>query len=228
MENIVIYPSAPRLENIVIYPSVPSVPEYRTAIDSKPAGIPEVDWHDANNCEGCKWHEKMCYALISGNSVGYQYDKQWALLWKEYEKRCPKYASQKKKPEGNGKHKGVFTGTLTMSPNDPYNEEDMVTAIKKIMAQQTCEVKRYKWNIEKTAIGVSHCHFMYECVAQGRIHAKVFARYWKLWKEPYPRKAGVGFAGGYHEPVKSEIAYKEYIEKDGGRGQSTWTDDMEV
>jgi len=88
-------------------------------------------------------------------------------------------------------------------------------------------VKRYKWYIEKTKAGTPHCHFMYECDSGGRIEIKVIKRYWKIWAETRFTKPGSHFAGGYHCPVKSETAYSEYIEKDGGRGQSTW-DDMEI
>jgi len=132
-----------------------------------------------------------------------------------------------RKKEGNGKHNGIWAGTLTMSPTDPYNEETMVDAIKKIFKQQTCPVKRYKWYIERTKADVPHCHFMYECQSGGRIEIKVIQRYWKIWSEDRFTKPGSHFKGGYHCPVKSEIAYSEYIEKDGGRGQSTW-DNMEI
>jgi len=56
---------------------------------------------------------------------------------------------------------------------------------------------------------------MYETVSGGRIHAKIFMRYWKLWNEGI--RHGNGFQGGYHKPVKSDIAYDEYIAKDNGR-----------
>jgi len=124
-------------------------------------------------------------------------------------------APKKKHHEGNGKPKGLFAGTLTMGVTTPETEETMVKAIKKIMNQQTCPVKKYKWYVEYTERGLPHVHFMYETYTGGRIHAKVFMRYWKLWDEGI--RHGKGFQGGYHKEVNSEVAYDEYIQKDGGR-----------
>ena len=128
-------------------------------------------------------------------------------------------APKKKHHEGNGKPKGIFAGTLTMGTTTPENEETMVTAIKKIMSQQTCPVKKYKWYVEYTERGLPHVHFVYETEQGGRIHAKIFMRYWKLWDEK--ERHGKGFQGGYHKEVLSETAYEEYISKDGGRSGSS-------
>lgn len=122
---------------------------------------------------------------------------------------------------GNGKDSGIFAGTLTMSPEDATNEAEMCSSISKIMAQQTCPVKRYAWYLEHTENGLPHIHFIYETESRGRIHQKVFKRYWKTWDEK--QKIGRGFRGGYHKYVESETAYKEYIEKDGGRHVDKWT-----
>jgi len=132
--------------------------------------------------------------------------------------KCERHGTEnikKKHHEGNGKPIGVFAGTLTMGVTTPETEDTMVKAITKIMNQQTCPVKTYKWFVEYTERGLPHIHFMYETYAGGRIHAKVFMRYWKLWDEG--KRHGKGFQGGYHKEVKSEIAYDEYIGKDGGR-----------
>lgn len=118
---------------------------------------------------------------------------------------------------GNGVHQGLFAGTLTMSPDDKYNEEDMVGAIKKIFAQQTVPVKKWAWYREYTKNGTPHIHFVYETESGGRIHKKIFQRYWKLWDEPRNQTGRGGFPGGYHSPAKSPTAYIEYISKDGGR-----------
>lgn len=114
---------------------------------------------------------------------------------------------------GNGKPKGLFAGTLTMSTSDDYTQDDMLKAIRKIFSQQTVVVKRYAWYLEYTDAGTPHIHFIYETDEGGRIHAKIFKRYWKIWDEHQP--IGKGHRGGYHKPVASETAYKEYIEKDG-------------
>jgi len=116
---------------------------------------------------------------------------------------------------GNGAPKGKFAGTLTMGHDTPESEETMVVAIKKIFNQQTCIVKECKWYVELTKAGLPHVHFMYETVSGGRIHAKIFIRYWKLWNEGI--RHGNGFQGGYHKPIRSDVAYDEYIAKDGGR-----------
>lgn len=119
--------------------------------------------------------------------------------------------------KGNGTHNGLFVGTLTMSPNDPYNEEDMIGAMRKIFAQQTVPVKKWAWYREYTKNGIPHIHFCYETEQGGRIHKKIFQRYWKIWDEPRNQTGRGGFPGGYHSPAKSEIAYLEYMSKDGGR-----------
>jgi len=125
--------------------------------------------------------------------------------------------NSKNSHSGNGVHQGLFAGTLTMSPDDKYNEEDMVGAIRKIFAQQTVPVKKWAWYREYTKNGTPHIHFVYETESGGRIHKKIFQRYWKLWDEPRNQTGRGGFPGGFHSPVKSPTAYIEYISKDGGR-----------
>lgn len=125
---------------------------------------------------------------------------------------------------GNGKPKGIFAGTLTMSTSDPYNQNDMIAAARKIFSQTTCPVKRYAWYLEYTDAGTPHIHFLYECDEGGRIHAKIFKRYWKIWDER--QRVGKGHRGGYHSSVQSETAYKEYIEKDGSiHCENKWATD---
>jgi len=122
---------------------------------------------------------------------------------------------------GNGKPTGIFAGTLTMAPTDATNENEMCNSIIKIMTQKTCPVKRYAWYKEYTDKQLPHIHFIYETEAGGRIHAKVFKRYWKTWDEKI--KQGNGHRGGYHKLVDSETAYTEYIEKDGLTHVNKWT-----
>lgn len=112
---------------------------------------------------------------------------------------------------GNGKPKGIFAGTLTMSPNDPYNEKDMISAIIKLMKQKSCPVKRYAWYLEYTNAGTPHIHFIYETQSGGRITAQTFGRCWSLWDENI--ECGRGHKGGYHSFVHNEDAYLEYIAK---------------
>lgn len=127
----------------------------------------------------------------------------------------------KKSHRGNGKPTGIFAGTLTMSSKDETNENEMCVAITKIMNQQTVPVKRYAWYLEYTKNELPHVHFIYETHTSGRIHQKIFKRYWKTWDEAV--KIGAGHRGGYHKLAESETAYTEYIAKDGGRGVNKWT-----
>lgn len=124
----------------------------------------------------------------------------------------------KKTHRGNGKPEGLFAGTLTMSPSDTTDELQMIQAIKKIFNQQTCPVKKWAWYVEYTDAGLPHIHFCYETETGGRIHQKVFKRYWKTWNES--ERMGKGFRGGYHKNCDSETAYLEYIAKDGGKHDS--------
>ena len=119
--------------------------------------------------------------------------------------------------KGNGVHQGLWVGTLTMSPADGYNEEDMINAMRKIFAQQTVPLKKWAYYREYTKNGTPHIHFFYETETGGRIHKKIFQRYWKLWDEPRNQTGRGGFPGGYHTSAKSETAYLEYMSKDGGR-----------
>lgn len=116
---------------------------------------------------------------------------------------------------GNGTHQGWFAGTLTQSVDDDTTEDDMVRAMEKIFSQKTCSVDKYAWYVEYTKKQTPHIHFIYITTTGGRIHAKVFKRYWKQWDEK--RRLGKGHQGGYHCPVYSDVAYREYISKDGGR-----------
>lgn len=143
--------------------------------------------------------------------------------FEEHRRNCPVMLEKSKKysHKGNGVPKGSWAGTLTISPSDPYNEEDMVDAIKKIMRQQTCPVEKYAWYVEYTDNGLPHIHFIYKTPNGGRIHQKVFKRVWKIWDES--QKVGAGHRGGFHRLVHSEEDYLRYIGKENGRHQNNWT-----
>jgi len=125
---------------------------------------------------------------------------------------------------GNGAPKGAFAFTLTKSPTDDLSEEDMLAAVRKLMAQKSCPVEKYAWYLEygneedKTH---PHIHGMYETVKKGRIEVKHFMRAWPIWGEtsdnPRERRMGAGFRGGYHRPVKLNEAYSQYIAKSNGQ-----------
>lgn len=176
--------------------------------------------HDAIKCDGCIWHSRWCKEMTTMGLTPYDFERYWEKGMKEWKSRCPMW-KKNTTHKGNGTPTGIFAGTLTMSPDDKLNEEDMVHAMKKIVSQQTCPVKNYAWYVEYTDNGLPHIHFIYEAESGGRIHQKVFKRYWKQWDES--KKMGQGHRGGYHKHVQSETAYLEYIEKDGGRHMNQWT-----
>lgn len=142
----------------------------------------------------------------------------------DYHTKCDKHGTFNQLPikpkhhEGNGRPSGAFAGTLNMSWDWNENEDTMVEAIKKILYQDTCPVKRFRWNLEYCKDGKPHIHFLYETKSGGRIHSKVFKRYWTYWGESkYSMIKKERFTGGYHQPCSQEEAYIRYIGKDKGR-----------
>lgn len=126
------------------------------------------------------------------------------------------------KHSGNGAPQGAFAFTLTKSPNDDLTEDDMVRAVRKVMNQKSCPVKRYAWFLEygnKETKEHPHIHGMYETESGGVIEKKHWQRAWKIWDPA--TKLGAGFRGGYHRPVRSEENYDDYIAKDGGLGEKS-------
>lgn len=119
-----------------------------------------------------------------------------------------------KSHKGNGAYQGQFAFTLTASPSDNKKKEDMVEAVRKLMAQKSCPVKYYAWYLEYGDMELQthpHIHGMYETESGGRIEAKHFKRAWKIWDEK--QRLGAGFRGGYHRPVRDKEAYSDYIKK---------------
>lgn len=148
---------------------------------------------------------------------------QWLREPKNYGV-CEWHGTEQIKPKhhiGNGKPKGIFAGTLTMSSSWPTNEEEMVSSIKKIFRQKTTPVKRYVWFVERTDAGLPHIHFIYETFTGGRITQQVFKRNWQWWDESTP--CGRGHVGGYHRYCHAEEEYIDYISKDKGRHENKWT-----
>jgi hypothetical protein len=161
---------------------------------SEPKDLPPIDFSVTCDCEARK-----CDCTINCFPCGIE-----GVL-----------PSKEKHHVGNGKHKGIFAGTLNMAPTWPENEVTLINAIQRIMKQKTCPVKRLHWNLEYTKANLPHIHFMYETVTGGRIHSKVFQRCYHHWDES--KKCGEGHQGGYHREVYSEEEYMEYIKKDNGR-----------
>lgn len=175
--------------------------------------------HINNNpdyCEECKQINTMCVSLVDDWHKVKEYN-YWFDLFLRHDPKTHVTAPPKTSHKGNGVHNGLWAGTLTMSPNDGLNEEDMIGAMRKIFAQQTVPVKKWAYYREYTKNGLPHIHFCYETETGGRIHKKIFQRYWKIWDEPRNQTGRGGFPGGYHAPAKSETAYVEYMSKDNGR-----------
>ena len=173
------------------------------------------------NCSHCNKYVLMEDEIGRDTKMShFDFEKIYKMIFKAY-RSCPIHGL-KNEHKGNGKPKGIWAGTLTKSTTDEeITEEDMINAIKKIFTQKTCPVKRYIWYLEYTAKNVPHIHFIYECESAGRIHQKVFKRYWKIWDESV--KVGKGHRGGYHRLCESELAYKEYISKDGSqKSENKW------
>lgn len=148
-----------------------------------------------------------------------------ATAWNDVELKCvmkkwvethfdPVHRGKHKHHKGNGAPQGAFAFTLTMSPKDGYTQDEMITAVRKIMGQQSCPVKRYAWYLEYGDMEAKthpHIHGMYETENGGRIERKHFRRAWPLWDES--QRLGAGFRGGYHRPVRDGEAYSDYIAK---------------
>lgn len=178
---------------------------------------------DGCTCDSCYWAstegERPLFDLVNGPD--YIYQRAFKAYLKQWRENCPRYCHIKPHHKGNGAPKGMFAGTLTVAPTDPYNEEDMVQAIRKVFkGQKTCPVKRFSWYLEYTEANLPHIHFIYETPTGGRIPAKVFKRAWPIWNER--REMGAGHRGGYHRVVSDSEAYMKYIQKDKGRHETSW------
>lgn len=180
-----------------------------------------MEIHKTEDCPACQRHERELSSLARANYPFAYEHQEFKKIMKQWYQTCPGW----KKPHhvGNGKPKGIFAGTLTYSPNsDNKNENDMVTAIKKIMRQKTCPIKRYAWYLEYTEKGTPHIHFIYETEKGGRITSQTFKRQWDIWDESV--HCGNGHRGGYHKHVADENAYMDYIAKDNNiRHENNWT-----
>lgn len=141
--------------------------------------------------------------------------KQWREHLDTYHKRLSRSHA------GNGTYKGPFAFTLTKSPTDDLTEEDMIKAVRKLMAQKSCPVKQYAWYLEYGDVENKthpHIHGIYETETGGKIEKKHFKRAWPIW-DPAVR-CGAGFRGGYHREVMLNENYQSYIAKQSGTHDS--------
>lgn len=179
---------------------------------------------EAQHCPACFkfWvtDDMALYSLLDDRL----YDKMFKQSLNDVRRNCPalveKWALKFNPTRSNHKPLGTWAGTLTMSDKDATNEEEMISAIKKIFRQKTVPVQKYAWYLEYTANGLPHIHFIYRTASGGRIHAKVFRRIWKFWDET--QNVGAGHRGGYHRLCHSEDEYMKYISKDQGRHEINW------
>lgn len=185
---------------------------------------------EATDCDVCaKCYDILC---ISTFSKQYQLAINLGVTKAEACKQLRDFLEDHintthKKPKhhiGNGKPQGAFAFTLTKSPKDPLTVGDMLSAVRKVMSQKSCPVKRYAWYYEDKGRDEHgdaihpHIHGMYETDTGQQIEAKHWKRAWDIWNPKKP--LGAGFVGGYHRPVRSEEAYSDYIKKDGGMSES--------
>lgn len=173
-------------------------------------------------CNGCcpAWNEFNQRMLDWANAGA---TKSTESIWKVYRRHSEQYHNVQKAQErsGNGMYQGAFAFTLTASPADGRTEEDMVKAVRKVMNQRSCPVKRYAWYLEygdEETKRHPHIHGMYETHTGGVIERKYWKRAWDLWDPTTP--LGKGFKGGYHRPVRDDERYSDYIRKQKILGES--------
>lgn len=183
-------------------------------------GVDKSSWFPDVCCTSracCKTCCEIDSAMIQASIRGKDHEVQSCMnkLWKHidiFHKRV-----NPKSHIGNGAPKGAFAFTLTKSPADDLTEDDMIIAVRKLMAQKSCPVHKYAWYLEygePETRSHPHIHGMYETFTEGRIEAKHFKRAWSIWDEK--QKHGFGFRGGYHRPVRTDEGYSNYIAKDNG------------
>lgn len=183
---------------------------------------------DGYTCEECKNYVRSAYSADTPYNIDKLFD-----AWRRHCKSpaCSMRIIDKSRTHtGNGKPQGAFAFTLTKSPEDPLTVGDMLCAVRKVMQQKSCPVKRYAWYYEDKGRDADgdpihpHIHGMYETDSGGRIERKHWKRAWGIWDENQP--IGYGFRGGYHRVVRSEEGYSDYIKKDGGMSESKGIEDQ--
>lgn len=169
-------------------------------------------------CPHCHRFEELLWGCDTNTLHG---NREFVKLLKEqfngHDSDTHETVPKAKHHTGNGKPKGIFAGTLTMSPTDPYNEKDMIVAVRKLMRQKTNSVKRYAWYLEYTDNGTPHIHFIYETESGGQIIEQTFKRSWPIWDSKI--QCGRGHRGGYHKHCAEEEAYLKYIGKENNPHQ---------
>lgn len=156
--------------------------------------------------------------LTSGNAKPQEWKEHYARFLKHAEEH---HGRAKKLHEGNGRPIGAFAFTLTYSPDDGLTEADLIVAVRKVMNQRSCPVKRYAWYLEYGDPETKrhpHIHGLYETETGGVIENKYWKRAWDIWNPKM--KIGKGHRGGYHRPVRDDEDYSNYIKKQKILGES--------
>lgn len=178
---------------------------------------------DANGlCWNCcpftqEWNTASRF-LSNSNATRAEWREHHAALMKHLELE---HGMKNTHHEGNGRPIGAFAFTLTFSPNDGKTEADLVAAVRKVMKQRSCPVKRYAWYLEYGDEAMKrhpHIHGLYETETGGIIEKKHWKRAWDIWDPSTP--LGAGFRGGYHRPVRDDEGYAQYIKKQKILGES--------
>jgi len=165
-------------------------------------------------CKVCREADKAWLALVS-----FGHDNMVSAAIKRWmtDHVNPFHKRISKSHKGNGAPIGRFAFTLTKSPNDDLTEDQMILAVRKLMAQKSCPVQSYAWYLEYGNTDTKtnpHIHGLYETEGRGRIERKHFKRAWPIWDETV--RMGAGFRGGYHRPVRDNESYADYIKKQDG------------
>lgn len=188
-------------------PELPFREELPTSRDERLKALKQV-------CQHCYQYELLLWECNMATHMGERkFEKLLKDMLQGHDPDTHQTVPKKKHHTGNSKPKGIFAGTFNMSPDDPYNEKDMIEAVRKLMRQKTNPVKRYAWYLEYTENGLPHIHFIYETESGGRIIEQTFKRCWPIWNSE--SACGRGHRGGYHKHCADEEAYLKYIEKDG-------------
>lgn len=188
------------------------------------SGSSQCDGKCYQHCAYTLSYHSQCRLLLQQNYPEWKMSEQHDKLtseWIDHLIECHNFPDTRIKKYPNGKYKGPFAFTLTMSPSDGLTEQDMMMACRKLMTQRSQPVKKFSWYLEYKDTELKthpHIHGMYECEDSCRIQKRTWERMWPVWNEGIP--LGAGFRGGYHRPVRSDEGYANYIVKQGGIGES--------
>lgn len=100
-------------------------------------------------CEYCKYYILKTLKCDFDPATLDREFSQWMAHTKS--QKCKKFATSRSH-KGNGAPQGLFAFTLTKSPQDPLSVGDLVGAVRKVMSQKSCPVKRFAWYYEDLSL----------------------------------------------------------------------------